>query len=322
MDETSLPEAPSLRRGPALEPGARLGIVAPGSPPRDPDQLKRGLATLRKRGYKLVLARSFEPYGYLCGSDAVRLREFNDFLRRDDIDGLVCVRGGFGALRLLPHLDYEAVRAHPKLLVGYSDVTALHLALYHRAGVAGLSGPMVAVEWPEPHPSSEELFWAMARGAAPQPLVGPDDERLQPVRPGTHEGVLLGGNLSMIVRLIGTPFLPPLAGTILFLEEIGEQPYRIDALFAQLKLSGVLEELGGLVLGAFTEWEPEDDRPTLTPDEVLDHYTADLDLPVARGLVYGHFPAKNSLPIGVRARLSVDEETASLDILEPVVEEA
>jgi muramoyltetrapeptide carboxypeptidase len=150
-------------------------------------------------------------------------------------------------------------------------------------------------------------------------VIGPRGELLTPLRPGSAEGVLLGGNLAMVVRLIGTPYLPPLEGSILFLEDVGEEPYRIDAMLAQLKLSGILDRLGGLIFGAFTDWRPEEGTPTLSLDEVVYDYASRLTIPVARGLVYGHFPVKNTIPVGVRARLEVTSDGASLAVLEPVV---
>jgi len=304
----------------ALRPGDTIGIIAPASAPLDFGKLHAGMAYLQSLGYNIETVRDdFPRTNYLCGSDEERLHELNTFLRRPDIKALFCVRGGYGTMRLLPHIDYEAARANPKLIVGYSDVTALHFALYHKAGLPGVSGPMVAVEWNAPDPASEQLFWDVMQGKRPTPLLGPNGEALAPVRPGTVEGVLLGGNLSLINRLIGTPYLPPLDGAILFIEEVGEQPYRIDAMLAQLKLSGILDRLGGLIIGGITDWEPPNNRPTFTPDEVFDYYTRDLPYPVASNLVYGHFPVKNSLPIGVRARLSVSDNAAELSILESVV---
>ncbi len=303
-----------------LHPGDRIGLVAPGSAPQDAKKLEAGIARLEALGYRVVRGREqLAPRGYLSGTDAERLAELNDLLRDPDLKALFCARGGFGCLRLLPGLDYDAASRHPKLLVGYSDITALHLALHTRAGWAGLSGPMVAVEWGGPDPDAERLFWGHARGDAPQPLLGPDDEALRPERPGTAEGVLLGGNLSVVCRLIGTPYLPPLEGAILFLEDTDEPPYRLDGMLAHLKLSGVLEKIGGLVLGRFTGWKEKAEPPTLPLQDVLDDYVADLAGPVASGLVYGHFPRKNTLPVGVRARLEVTGEAAALSILEPVV---
>lgn len=283
-------------------------------------KFKKGVEKLRERGYNVEVGRAeYVRRGYLCGPDPDRLNELNGFFRRPDVKLIVAARGGYGTMRLLPELDYEAIRKHPKLVVGYSDITALHFAIYKETGVPGLSGPMAAVEWHDPDPPSERLFWDLVRGGTPESVLGPKGEQMQGVRPGTVQGCLLGGNLSMVVRLIGTPYMPSLDGAILYLEDVGEQPYRIDAMFAQLKLSGILDRLGGLLIGSFTDWEPEDESPTLTVDEVLNDYLCDVEFPVAKGLVYGHFPVKNTLPVGVQARLEVTSERASLAILEPVV---
>lgn len=283
-------------------------------------RFRAGIDQLSQRGYEVEVGRpSYERRGYLCGRDADRLEEINRYLRRPDVKMLIAARGGYGTLRLLPDLDYEAARANPKLIVGYSDITALHLALYRRAGLPGISGPMIAVEWHDPDRNSEALFWDLVRGATPDPLFGPGGEELEPLCEGTAEGVLLGGNLAMIVRLLGTPYLPSLKGAILFAEDVGEEPYRIDAMLAQMRLAGVLDELGGLILGGFTEWEPEEGTPTLSIEQVFEDYLSDVGFPVARGLIYGHFPVKNSIPVGVRARLQVTSDFARLGLLEPVV---
>lgn len=300
-------------------PPRTIGVVAPASAPGDQGKLAAGLAGLEAAGYAVETVRQdFSPHGYLCGSDADRLDEFNRMLRRTDLDVLVSVRGGYGTLRLLPHLDYAAARRHRKLLVGYSDITALQLALYEKAGWRSLSGPMVAVEWPDPDARSTGLFLDLLRGGTPAPLLGPNGETLRPMRPGEVEGVLLGGNLAMVARLIGTPYLPALEGAILFLEEVGEPPYRVDGLLAHLKLAGILDRLGGLVLGAFTEGDPPPGRPSLALAQVFDDYLGDAPYPVAQGLVYGHIPVKNTIPTGVRARLRVTDKDAALSILEPV----
>lgn len=302
-----------------LSPGDRIAIIAPSSPPKQQEQLETGIRRLQDAGYRVEVGREvLTPRGYLAGTDAERLEEFNRYLRRDDVKVLCCVRGGYGALRLLPHLDYEAARRSPKILVGYSDITALHLAFYHKAGWQGLSGPLV-VEWADLDDATAQQFQARLSPEAPYTVNGPNGEPLRAMRPGTAEGVLLGGNLSMFVRLLGTPFLPPLDGAILFFEDVGEQPYRIDALLAQLRLAGILDRIGGLILGAFTAWQSNHDRPTLTPDEVIYDYFHDAPYPVATGLVYGHFPVKSTIPVGVRARLEVDEDNAVLVVLESVV---
>ena len=276
---------------PALSRSAAVAVAAPASAPLTPADLRAGLAALRARGLRVempaeaaMLADDFAPHGYLAAPDAARLAELNGLLRRDDLDALFVVRGGYGVLRLLP----------------------------------GLSGPMVAPDWPHLDAESEAQFWRLAEGHAPVAITGPGGEALEAVRPGRAEGVLLGGNLTMLASLLGTPYLPDLHGAILYLEEVGEPPYRVDRLLAQLRLAGVLENLGGLVLGGFTGCEPPQDRPSLPLDAVLADYTAGLPFPVARGLVYGHFRRKSTLPFGVRARLEADAGTATLTVLDPV----
>lgn len=305
-----------------LRPGATILVVAPAGPPRNLPRLADGLDALRGRDYNVRLLRdgaletAFAPLGYLSASDDARADEFNRALRAPDADAIFCVRGGYGTLRILDRLDYDAARRHPKLLVGYSDITALQLALYQKAGWKSVSGPMVGVEWGAMDADEERLFDALVGGFAGE-IVGPKNERLVPMRSGDATGTLLGGNLALVARLVGTPYLPDLTGAILFLEDVYEEPYKIDGLLAQLKLAGVLERLGGLVFGAFTDDAPTVDT-SFTTDDVLGHYAAFVDGPVAKGLIYGHFSPKTPMPIGVNAKLTANETDARLDLLEPV----
>ena len=308
-----MPTPPPLRRT------GRIAVAAPASAPLDDALYRIGLDRLRARGLHVETPRAtFAEHGFLAGPDADRLDELNGLLRRDDLDAIICVRGGYGVLRLLPDLDYAAARAHPKLIVGYSDITALHLALYAKAGLPGLSGPMVASDWPELDPESETQFWRLAEGGAPSISSAPTVSASKRSAPARPRACCSAANLTMIAALVGTPYLPDLTGAILFLEEVGEPPYRIDRLLAQLRLAGVLDRLGGLVLGGFTGAEPPQNRPSLSLDAVLAHYTADLACPVAQGLVYGHFNPKSTLPVGVRARLEVEGDAARLTVLDPV----
>jgi len=308
----------SLRPQP-LQKGSRIGLIAPASLPDDLSRIDRGVGTLEDLGFDVIRYRTYEHgHGYLAGPDEQRAEELNHFLLRTDIDALVAVRGGYGCMRLLPLVDFEAARQHPKLLIGYSDITALHLAFLAQAGWAGLSGPMVATEWAQPDGPSTTHFPRLAQGETGQ-LLGPEGEVLQGLVSGEAEGLLVGGNLSMVVRLLGTPYLPNLRGAILAIEDVGEEPYQIDAYLSQLSLAGVLQDLGGLVLGGITEGRVPDGKRSLTMQEVLDHYIASLSFPVAKNLVYGHFSPKSTLPSGVRSRLRVSGDEAALDLLEPVV---
>ncbi|BBM70195.1 S66 peptidase family protein [Rhodothermus marinus] len=309
----------TLRHPAPLRPGDRVAVVAPASPP-DPEKLEAGIRRLEAAGLIVERGRTLSAHrGYLAGDDRLRADELNHYLQRTDIRAIFCARGGYGCLRLLSLLDYEAAAHAPKLLVGYSDVTALHLALLRHARLPGLSGPMVAIDWPLLDDETEQRFWELAGGATPDPLppVGSASPRV--LRPGVAEGPLVGGTLSVLVRLVGTPYLPDLTGAILFLEDIGEAPYRIDGMLAQLRLAGVLDRLAGLVLGHFTDCAPAASSPSLSLDEVLADYFGAAPYPVVTDFPYGHVAAKNTLPVGVRARLVADASGIRLSLLEPVV---
>jgi muramoyltetrapeptide carboxypeptidase len=301
----------------SLRPGSTIAVVTPAGPPRSEADLALGCALLSERGYRVIGPSQRAPFGYLAGTDEERSGELNAYLNDPSIDALFCARGGFGSMRILDRVDYAALRKRPTLLVGYSDITALQLAWYSQAGVPSISGPMVGVDWPSLPPSYEQQFWSLACGATP--TLDPDGATLAPVRPGEVDGLLLGGNLSMIARLVGTPYLPSLAGAILFIEDVGESVYRIDSLLTQLRLAGWLNRLGGLVLGGFTDFPvPETDAPQF--DTLVASYFNRASYPVARGLRYGHFPDKIALPIGIHARLTVTDAMARLSLLEAVVD--
>jgi len=273
-----------VQKAPSLVSPAKVGIIAPASAPRDDHRYQDGLEGLRSVGLEPIFKRpSFEHEGYLAGTDEARLHEFNSFISDEEVETLICVRGGYGALRILDQIDFDTARQHPKLLVGYSDITALQLALFKHAGWTSISGPMVAVEWHDPAGLACSSFLTLS---GPEQHSGPldPDSPLTTFVPGTAEGILLGGNLSLITRLIGTRHLPDLSGAILFLEEVGETPYRVDGLLAHLQLAGILDTLAGIVLGGFTESETESGKPTLTMEQVFEDYFGDLGIPVCTGL--------------------------------------
>ncbi len=304
---------------PPLTGPTSIGIAAPASAPAEPETLQTGIARLRDLGFRVVPGRqALDTSGYLAGADEERAGEFNAFLTDPGIEAIFCARGGYGTLRILPRIDYEAARRTPKLVVGYSDITALQLALFARCALPGISGAMVSTDWSTPQPESERLLLELARGHTPAPLTGPHGEVLKSLRAGEVQGTLLGGNLTMIVRLIGTPYLPDLRGALLFVEDVGEPAYRIDGLLAHLKLSGIWDELGGLIVGEFTESSAES-RTSEAIASVFRDYCANAPFPVATGLRYGHIPVKNAVPVGVQAHLRVSEHEATLSILEPVV---
>ncbi|MDA0378757.1 MAG: LD-carboxypeptidase [Bacteroidetes bacterium] len=302
---------------PSLQPPGPVRIVAPSSAPRQDADLQRGLAGLREHGLEPQWSEPLlAPVGYLAGNDEHRLRQLNEALAAEGPSTVFCVRGGYGMLRILDLVDFDAVRSRPKLVVGYSDITALQLALFKHTGLVSVSGPMVAAEWKDPSgPNPSHFLDLVSPAFEPGPLDPAHPQ--QTLVAGRAEGLLLGGNLSLLTRLIGTRHLPDLRGAILFLEDIGESPYRVDGMLAQLQLAGILDGLAGIVMGGFTGGEVEPGKSSLTLTEVFEDYVSDLGIPVATGLRYGHFSDKAAVPIGVMARLEADTSgQAELILLE------
>ncbi len=297
---------------PASLPDRPLGIVAPASAPRFPERLERGLNALAADGYVIHWdPDQLTPHGYLAGSDTQRTEQFNRALVRNRF--LMALRGGYGCLRILNKIDYSAARRKSGVLIGYSDITALQLSLFKHAGWRSISGPVV-VEWGEIDTAMKEAMREILGGQLPPPVAD-----LQTLQEGQCTGTLLGGNLSTIVRMIGSPYLPSFQGALLFIEDVNEVAYRIDALFAQLKNAGILKKLGGLIVGAFTGPDINDEQSRHNVTEIVAGYAREYTWPVVTGLAYGHFIPRRVLPIGVLARLTATVNKGRLDILEPVV---
>ena len=302
-------------RPPPLRPGDSVAVVAPASPPRRAEEYRAGLTALRSL---YDVRKSWTPgaeRGYLAAPDAHRAEALNDAIAAPEIRAVICVRGGYGSLRLLPRIDWDAARAHPTLLVGYSDVTALHLAFYARADWVGVSGPVVT-EWARLDADTLDPFRALVESGR---LVL-DEGALHPLNTGTTTGPLLGGNLSVLSRLVGTPYAPNWDGAVLVLEDVAEAPYRIDRMLSHLQHAGVLESVEGVILGDFGEEATEADEPTLSLETVFADYLEGRPYPVARGLRYGHLLPRCSLPIGAPVTLSVEADTATLTCPHPIVE--
>lgn len=303
-----------MLRPPPLRPGTSIAVVAPASAPRDLSRYREGLARLRSLYDVRTAWAPGQQQGYLAAPDAVRTAALHEAIRDPSIDAIVCVRGGYGCLRLLHRLDWALARRHPTLLVGYSDVTALHLAFYARVGWTGLSGPVVT-EWAEADEATLGPFRTVAEGGA----FAVADEALSPLQPGRATGPLLGGNLSVLTRLLGTPYAPDWTGTLLVLEDVAEPPYRVDRMLAHLQHNGVLDEIGGVVLGHFSTGDLGPHRPTLSLNTVFADYFADRPYPVATNLPYGHCLPRCTLPLGVPAQLAVTADAAHLRALAPAV---
>jgi len=310
----------TLVKPPRLRRGAVLGLIAPGSTPK-PERVERGVRYFERLGYRVKLGQHVaKTHGAYAGTDAERLADLNAMLRDPQVDAIFALRGGYGCQRLLPGVDYAAARRAPKILVGYSDLTALQLALLRRAGLVTFSGPMPAVEFAQGvDPFTEEAFWAMLTSAAKtRRLPRPADDPPTCRQPGVAEGPLLGGCFSLLMTNLGTPFCPDLRHALLFLEDVHEESPRLDRLFTQLRNLGLLQQLAGLLLGRFTERTKPGEKETHLPWPVLlDEVLAELHAPCLENFAYGHVPRRLTVPLGVRARL--DAKRGQVTLLESPV---
>jgi len=289
---------------PALSPGDTVRVIAP-SGPFETAPFEAGLAVLRSR-YTVEVAPGVESrHRYLAGTTQRRLGELSAWIGTKG--AAICARGGFGAMHLLSALPPRLEGSG--LLVGFSDVTALHLGLQSR-GVMSLHGPVVTQLGKQPAHSVERLFHLMERAEPAPPLEGTDTYVA-----GVAEGRLVGGNLSLVASLVGTPYLPDLRGAVLLLEDVGERPYRLDRMWTQLRLAGVLDAVAGVALGEFTGCEEKD--AAWSSADVLRELAQGLGKPCVAGFPVGHGDVNLAVPLGVRVRL--DATARSLSFLEPGV---
>ncbi len=316
--------AAAWRRPPRLRPGDTVGLVEPAGLTADPVTFELAEASLTAMGLKVrTAANRLARFGYLAGTDAERAAAVNGLWRDPEVRAIFALRGGWGCARILPLLDWEAIRAYPKLLIGFSDITALHLALAARAQMHSIHGPNAADSW-------SRLSWDSLRALAfegatpvlanpqlPEDRLVPARGRTRSIRPGRARGRLLGGNLTVLAHLMGTPWLPDFTGAILFLEDVDEGEYRIDRMLTQLALAGIFDRVAGVVFGTCSNCRGGMSYGNFTLTEVLDQQFGRLAVPVLSGLQFGHVAEQLSLPVGAMAELDADAGT--LAILEPAV---
>ena len=311
---------------PRLGAGARIGIVAPSGPCLEQDDFTRAVELCRALGLEPVLSPHVrDRLGYLAGSDADRLADLNAALRDPATDAVWCIRGGYGMTRILEDVDFAALRARPKAIIGYSDITALLNGALQESGVVTFHGPTARNPMPE---FSLRQFDQVLRIAEPAgklerlPQVAgvqaARENRIVTLRDGVAEGPLVGGNLSLLQCLIGTRFFPDLTGAILFLEEVGEALYRVDRMLAHFRAVGALSGLAGVLVGRFTEMKRDTGDGAFGFDEVLEQYFGSLGIPVAYGFPVGHIDSQWTIPLGVRARL--DATNGDVELLEAAVD--
>ncbi|HTR82168.1 MAG TPA: LD-carboxypeptidase [Bacteroidota bacterium] len=307
----------------ALKRGDVIGVIAPASPLPSMDRVEKGAEYLERLGYRVTFGKNFRAVrGFLAGSDKQRAADINTMFGDKKIKAILAARGGYGSPRVLPLLDYSLIRRNPKILIGYSDLTALQLALFKKAGLISFSGPMLGIEmFKGIDPFTEEQFWRMVTSTKKFGLLqNPGGRDLKPFHGGKGSGSLLGGNLSIITSIAGTPYLPSFKNSIFYFEEVDEDSYRFDRMMNQAKLCGIFKEANGILIGELTNVKPYDpSTPHLTIDQILADHLSGLRKPILRGLVYGHIPRKLTLPIGIRA--SIDGTHGLVELLESTVQE-
>lgn len=298
-----------VQKPPVLRKGDIIRAVAPASTEKNPAALSKGIAKLRELGFEVSLGdcvRKLRTWGYLSGTDEERAEELNEAFRDESVDAIFCVRGGYGTPRLLPYLDYGLIRSDPKILLGYSDITTLHLALYLKADLVTFHGPMIASEIGSEFTGYTEKSLLRAL-MDPEPLgeiTNPTDGPIiKTINKGEATGTLIGGNLSLFVKTLGTPYEVDTKGKILFLEDADDPPYRIDGNLTHLMLAGKLQDAAGIIVGETVKCEPKDPEPSLNLWDVLRDRIGSTGKPAVYGLCCGHGVHHVTLPVGVKARL-------------------
>jgi muramoyltetrapeptide carboxypeptidase len=311
-------ETPGLIKPRVLRQGDTAGLITPSTYVSDPGQLQLAVRTIEYFGLKPKMGKNVgRRDGYLAGSVEERLDDLHSMFRDPDVRAIFAIRGGYGSEQLLDRVDYDLIRRNPKVFIGYSDITALHLVIQKRAGLVTFHGPVALAAF-----TSYTQTWFRKALFSTEPIGPitnpPETNQLRPahplrtIRPGTARGPLIGGNLTLIATTMGTPFEIETRGRVLFLEDVDEQPYSIDRMLTQLRLAGKLEAAAGIVFGECADCRPREFQPsfdsTLSLGEVLDHILGKLSTPVFSGLTIGHTDDQVTLPLGVMATLDASKQ--------------
>ena len=317
--------APSVIKPPRLKAGDTLGLIHPASATFMKMDLEIATDNLKALGFKVKQgAHALDRYGYLAGKDVDRAADINALFADPQVQGICAVRGGWGAARTLPFLNFETIRTNPKALFGFSDITALHMAIPAKTGLVTFHAPTGFSAWTEF--SANWFRRVLMDGEAASFINEPDFRgriapvgfRTQMIVPGKAQGRLVGGNLTVLAHLVGTPYLPDFTGKILFLEDVHEGIYRVDRMLTHLKLAGLLSKIKGFIWGQCSECEPDSSGyGSLTIEEVLDDHVKPLGVPTYRGAMIGHIEKQFTVPEGVPAEM--DADTGTFRLLESAV---
>ena len=293
-------------RPPRLKPGDTIGIVAPAGP-FDPEKFMKGKSVLESMGFQTVFEEGiFQKHGFLAGTDIQRADQVNRLFADTTVQAIFCARGGYGSMRILSLLDFETIQTHPKIFLGFSDISALLSALFDRCSLVTFHGPVVTTL----AKASEKTIMAMKTVLTSDAPLELTPENGKVIKPGVCSGLVAGGNLTTLCHLVGTPYTPNFKGKILLIEDVGEMPYRIDRMLTQMKLAGCFNEIAGLILGGFKECGYLNEVV-----EIFSNIFEDADIPILTGFEVGHGEHNLTIPMGLGATL--DTESKKLLFHEP-----
>ncbi|MDJ0600125.1 MAG: LD-carboxypeptidase [Crocosphaera sp.] len=298
-----------------LQPGSGVGLVSPAGTTFITEDINIVQDAIKALGLVPHLApHLLDQYGYLAGKDKDRANDINQFFADPKIDLLLPIRGGWGCARILPYLDYNLIKNNPKIIIGFSDLTSLLMAIYTQSGLVTFHGPNGFTSWRPQQVNSFKQALFTEEKISFQNEKDPDDNnrlmqvknRIQTITPGTARGKLIGGNLSVLSAIIGSPYVPDFTGHILFIEDVGENIYRIDRMITHLKVAGILDKLSGFIFGECTNCLPNGDYASLTLEQVLNDHIKPLGIPAWIGAQIGHIEPILTFPMGIEVEINAD----------------
>lgn len=310
---------PTIIKPPRLKPGDTVGLVCPAAPAYSKETVRVIVESMQALGLKVKMgAKMWERYGYLAGKDADRAADLNAMFADPQVQAILCVHGGWGCARLLPLLNYDTIRQNPKILIGYSDITALLLGIYSQTGLITFHGPEGAATW---NSFTVNYFRkVLMQGEAvlyENPKEKGDNltqvtDRISTLNGGKARGKLLGGNLTVLSHLLGSKYVPDWKGSLIFVEDVYEDVYRMDRMITHLKLTGALDDMAGFIFGKCTKCDPGDGFGSLTLEDVFDDHIRPTRKPAYSGAMIGHISYKFTIPVGIEAEMDADAGTIRL----------
>jgi muramoyltetrapeptide carboxypeptidase len=291
-----------------LNKGDLIGIISPASSPEDLALIEKGINYIESLGYRTLPGRNIgKTRGYLAGTDNERVDDIHQMFANKKVKAVFCLRGGYGAFRLLDKIDYKLIRKNPKIFVGFSEITSLQMAFLKKANLITFAGPMVIPNFSKDVISyTEEYFWSTITSVKKtEKIILPEQHKFLNVKRKKASGIIVGGNLAVFTSMIGTSYLPDLKDKIILLEEVSEPPYKIDRMLNQLRLNKIFKRAKGIILGSFTDCnEPNEKKKTLTTEEVLEDYFSKAEVPVIYNFPHGHIKDFVTVPFGINLKLN------------------